>query len=142
MITRRILLKNSGLALVGMGAVPSFVFRTILAATGDNRRRKVLITVFQRGGMDGLNTVVPFGEKDYYSGRPRIAIPAPSSKRESALDLNGFFGLHPSLKPLHDLYRERQLAIVHAAGSPNSTRSHFDAQDFMESARSRCQEHF
>ena len=64
MITRRIFLKNSGLALVGMGAVPSFVFRTVLAAPGDDRRKKVLITVFQRGGMDGLNTVVPFGERD------------------------------------------------------------------------------
>ena len=77
MITRRIFLKNSGLALVGMGAVPSFVFRTVLAAPGDDRRKKVLITVFQRGGMDGLNTVVPFGEKGYYSSRPTIAIPAP-----------------------------------------------------------------
>ena len=134
MITRRIFLKNSGLALVGMGAVPSFVFRTVLAAPGDERRKKVLITVFQRGGMDGLNTVVPFGEKGYYSSRPTIAIPAPSSKRESALDLNGFFGLHPALKPLHGLYQRQELAIIHAAGSPHSTRSHFDAQDFMESA--------
>lgn len=134
MITRRIFLKNSGLALVGMGAVPSFVFRTVLAAPGDDQRKKILITVFQRGGVDGLNTVVPFGEKGYYSSRPTIAIPAPSSKRESALDLNGFFGLHPALKPLHGLYKRQQLAIIHAAGSPHSTRSHFDAQDFMESA--------
>jgi uncharacterized protein (DUF1501 family) len=134
MITRRILLKNGGIALVGMGTVPSFVLRTVQAVPADTRRKKVLIAVFQRGGADGLNTVVPFGEQAYYASRPTIAIPAPTSGQESAVDLNGFFGLHPSLKPLHRLYQEGQMAIVHAAGSPNSTRSHFDAQDFMESA--------
>ena len=134
MITRRILLKNGGIALVGMGTVPSFVLRTVQAVPADTRRKKVLIAVFQRGGADGLNTVVPFGEKAYFASRPTIAIPAPTSGQESALDLNGFFGLHPSLKPLHRLYQEEQMAIVHAAGSPDSTRSHFDAQDFMESA--------
>ena len=142
MITRRIFLKNSGLALVGMGAVPSFVFRTVLAAPGDDRRKKVLITVFQRGGMDGLNS----GEKQRRKNsgafrREGVLLKSSdhrhsgsSSKRESALDLNGFFGLHPALKPLHGLYQRQELAIIHAAGSPHSTRSHFDAQDFMESA--------
>jgi len=142
MITRRIFLKNSGLALVGMGAVPSFVFRTVLAAPGDDRRKKVLITVFQRGGMDGLNTVVPFGEKGYYSSRPTIAIPAPSSKRESALDLNGFFGLHPALKPLHGLYQRQELAIIHAAGSPPLHALTFRCSGLYGVGRSRCQEHF
>ncbi|MDA2923242.1 DUF1501 domain-containing protein [Acidobacteria bacterium AH-259-L09] len=134
MITRRIFLKNGGLTLVGMGMVPTFLLRTALGAPGDSRRKKILIAVFQRGGVDGLNTVVPFGEKEYYSRRSTIAIPAPKSGQESALDLNGFFGLHPSLEPLLSLYKKGELAIIHAAGSPNSTRSHFDAQDFMESA--------
>jgi uncharacterized protein (DUF1501 family) len=134
MWTRRIFVKNGALTLIGMGMVPSFLLRTAVAASGDSSRRKVLIAIFQRGGMDGLNVVVPFREKEYYLRRPTIAIPAPSSRRESALDLNGFFGLHPSLKPLLDLYSQGQLAIVQAVGSPHSTRSHFDAQDFMESA--------
>ena len=119
---------------MGMGMVPNFVYRTALAAAQDSARRKVLVAIFQRGGADGLNTVVPFGEKEYYRSRPSIAVPAPSSKEESALDLDGFFGLHPALKPLEALWKEKELAIVHAAGSPHSTRSHFDAQDFMETA--------
>ena len=119
---------------MGMGMVPNFVYRTALAAAQDSARRKVLVAIFQRGGADGLNTVVPFGEKEYYRSRPNIAIPAPSSKKESALDLDGFFGLHPALKPLEALWKEKELAIVHAAGSPHSTRSQFDAQDFMETA--------
>ena len=133
-ISRRILLKNGGLTLVGMGMVPSFVYRTALAAAEDGARRKVLVAIFQRGGADGLNTVVPFGEKEYYRSRPNIAVAAPSSKEESALNLDGFFGLHPALKPLETFWKRRELAIVHAAGSPHSTRSHFDAQDFMETA--------
>ena len=120
--------------MVGLGVVPSFVYRTALAAAQDSGRRKVLVAIFQRSGADGLNTVVPFGEKEYYRSRPNIAIPAPSSKEESALNLDGFFGLHPALKPLESFWKQRELAIVHAAGSPHSTRSHFDAQDFMETA--------
>ena len=134
MISRRIFLKNGGLTLIGMGMVPSFVYRTALAAAPESGRRKVLVAIFQRGGADGLNTVVPFGEKEYYRSRPSIAVPAPSSKEESALDLDGFFGLHPSLEPLESFWRKRELAIVHGVGSPHSTRSHFDAQDFMETA--------
>ena len=134
MIGRRVFVKNGALALVGTTVVPGFLFRTALAARRNLRRPKILIAIFQRGGMDGLNAVVPFREKHYYSGRPTIAVPAPSSKAESALDLDGFFGLHPSLEPLVGLYKRGELGIVHAAGSPHSTRSHFDAQDFMESA--------
>ncbi|MDA2927168.1 DUF1501 domain-containing protein [Acidobacteria bacterium AH-259-G07] len=132
MITRRIFLKNGGLAVLGMGTVPTFLFRTAMAASPAGRK-KVLVTIFQRGGADGLNIVVPFGEKNYYSYRPSIAIPAPSKKGTSALDLDGFFGLHPSLKPLLPVYKEGNLGIIPAAGSPDPTRSHFDAQDFMES---------
>jgi hypothetical protein len=95
-------------------------------------RRKVLITIFQRGAVDGLNMVVPFGEKDYYAARPSIAVPKPNAA-DGAVDLDGFFGLHPRLAPLKPLWDSRQLAIVHASGSPDGTRSHFDAQDYMES---------
>lgn len=131
MITRRIFLKDGALTLVGLGTVPAFLYRTALAGT---RQKKVLVSIFQRGAADGLNIVVPFAEKEYYARRPSIAIPAPGGREDSARDLDGFFGFHPALDPLLPLYRDGQLALVHAAGSPHSTRSHFDAQDFMESA--------
>jgi uncharacterized protein (DUF1501 family) len=89
---------------------------------------------FQRGEVDGLNMIVPYGDRDYYSSRPTIAIPRPGSSDQAALDLDGFFAFHPRLAPLQKLYARRELAIVHACGSPDSTRSHFDAQDYMESA--------
>src|SRR4051812_35837129 len=131
MISRRIFLKNGGLALVSLGFAPRFLGRTV-EASGSSRR--VLITIFQRGAVDGLNMIVPFGERDYYSARPTIAIPRPGSGPDAAIDLDGFFALHPRLAPLEPLYRARQMAIVHACGSPDSTRSHFDAQDYMETA--------
>ena len=86
------------------------------------------MVVFQRGAADGLNIVVPHGESAYYSMRPSIAIP-----QQAVLDLDGFFGLHPAMSPLVPLFQQKHLAIVHAAGSPDTTRSHFDAQDYMES---------
>src|SRR5208337_2121454 len=96
--------------------------------------KKQLVVLFQRGAADGLNIVVPFGEQNYYRLRPTIAIPQPKrGGTDAAIDLDGFFGLHPSLAPLEPLFHQNQLAIVHAAGSPDPTRSHFDAQDFMES---------
>jgi uncharacterized protein (DUF1501 family) len=132
MTTRRIFLKSSGLALVSFGIVPRALLRTVYAA--EPARRKSLVVVFQRGACDGLNTVVPYGDSHYHSLRPTIGIPAPrGGSRDSALDLDGYFGLHPALEPLLPLYREGSLAPVHAVGSPDSTRSHFDAQDFMES---------
>jgi uncharacterized protein (DUF1501 family) len=131
-ITRRIFLRNGALTLVGMGLVPSFLART--ARASDGRRRKILVAVFQRGAADGLNVVAPFGESRYYQARPTIAIPRPASDNESLLDLDGFFGLHPRLAPLKPLYDARRLAVVHAVGSPDATRSHFDAQDYMETA--------
>ena len=134
MWTRRIFVKNGALTLIGMGMTPSFLLRTAAGAPAGNRGKKILITIFQRGGMDGLNAVVPFGDKGYHSQRPTIAIPAPSSRRQSALDLDGFFGLHPALEPLLSLYQQGHLGVIQAVGSPHSTRSHFDAQDFMESA--------
>ena len=131
MISRRVFLKNGGLALVSLGFAPEFLARTVAAA---EPRQRVLITIFQRGAVDGLNMVVPFGERAYYAARPSIAIARPGSSADSALDLDGFFGFHPRLRPLRPLYDAKQLAVVHACGSPDPTRSHFDAQDYMESA--------
>src|SRR5260370_32283977 len=132
MLNRRVFLRNAGLAMVGIGAAPIWLKRALYAADGP--RKKILVAIFQRGAADGLNIVVPHGERRYYEMRPSIAIPRPSADRaNSVLDLDGFFGLHPALAPLQPLYEAQHLAIVHAAGSPDPTRSHFDAQDFMES---------
>jgi uncharacterized protein (DUF1501 family) len=127
-MTRRVFLRNSGLTVVGTAAVPSFLTRAAFGAVDPGARNKRLVVIFQRGAADGLNIVVPHGEQQYYAMRPSINIP-----RKAVLDLDGFFGLHPSLAPFQALWRQRHLAIVHAAGSPDITRSHFDAQDFMES---------
>jgi len=139
--SRRFFLKRGGVALASFGlaaGAPSFLWRAASAAegltAGPSGRRKTLIAIFQRGAVDGLNMVVPYGEGGrYYDVRPQIAIARPGAGPGSALDLDGFFGLHPSLSPLKSLWDERRLAVVHAAGSPDSTRSHFDAQDYMES---------
>ena len=131
MISRRVFLRDGGLALVSLGFAPQFLARAVAAAAP---RHKVLVTIFQRGAVDGLNMIVPFGERDYYASRPSIAIAKPGGSAEAALDLDGFFGLHPRMAPLKPLYDARQLAIVHACGSPDGTRSHFDAQDYRETA--------
>jgi uncharacterized protein (DUF1501 family) len=138
MPTRRFFLRNSALAMVGVGSAPIWLERALYADTpGSPARKKILVAIFQRGAADGLNVVVPHGEKAYYGLRPTIAIPRPTDdpakKAESAIDLDGFFGLHPSLAPLKPLYEQKHLAIVDGAGSPDPTRSHFDAQDYMES---------
>jgi uncharacterized protein (DUF1501 family) len=131
---RRAFVKSGALALVTMGLSPSFLRRTafgmeLLKAP----KGKVLICLFQRGAADALNIVVPHGEKAYYAMRPSIAIAQPSrSAAGGTIDLDGFFGLHPSLAPLKPLYDRGLLAPVHAVGSPSTTRSHFDAQDYME----------
>src|SRR5271154_922960 len=126
-ITRRVFLRNGALSIVGTAAVPGFLARAAWGAVEPATRNKRLVVIFQRGAADGLNIVVPYGEPQYYAMRPSINIP-----RKAVLDLDGFFGLHPSLAPFQPLWQQRQLAIVHAAGSPDPTRSHFDAQDFME----------
>lgn len=117
-MNRRFFLRTTGLALFG----------TALPLVASTRRRKVLVVIFQRGAVDGLNMIVPYGERAYYAARPSLAIP-----KNDVLDLDGFFGAHPSLASLMPFWKDRSLAIVHAAGSPDATRSHFDAQDFMES---------
>ena len=127
-ITRRIFLRNSALAVVGTAAVPSFLTRAAYGSVEPGTGTKRLVVIFQRGAADGLNIVVPHGERAYYAMRPTINIP-----RKDVLDLDGFFGLHPSLASLQPIWNQRHLAIVHAAGSPDPSRSHFDAQDFMES---------
>jgi uncharacterized protein (DUF1501 family) len=126
MINRRIFLKSSGLALVAGGLLPNVFVR--MAQAGTTKGKKVLVAVFQRGAVDGLNVIVPYGEKAYYDARPNIAIP-----QQAALDLDGFFGLHPSMASLLPYFKDHSAAFVHAVGSPDTTRSHFDAQDFMES---------
>jgi uncharacterized protein (DUF1501 family) len=128
--SRRIFLRQGAMALLSFGFAPGFVSRI---AAESAERRKLLIVVFQRGAVDGLNMVVPFGESEYYRARPNIAIAKPGGA-DGAIDLNGFFGLHPRMSPLKPLWDRGQLAIVHAAGSHDTTRSHFDAQDYMESA--------
>src|SRR5437016_604144 len=133
MQSRRVFLKNGAFAFVTLGFAPSFLARTAFAA-GASSRPKQLIAIFQRGAVDGLNVVVPFGESEYYRARPSIAIGRPGSGDGTAIDLDGFFGFNPRLRPLKALWDARQLAIVHACGSPDSTRSHFDAQDYMETA--------
>ena len=127
-ITRRAFLQGGAMAVVGTAAIPSFLTRAAFGAVAPGSANKRLVVVFQRGAADGLNIVVPHGEQAYYSLRPSINIP-----RQQVIDLNGFFGLHPSLAPLKPLWDQKHLAIVHAAGSPDETRSHFDAQDYMES---------
>jgi len=127
MPTRRVFLRNSALTVIGTAAIPSFLKRAAFGAVGSGTRPKRLVVIFQRGAADGLNIVIPHAEPQYYSMRPSISIP-----RSKVLDLDGFFGLHPSLGAFQPLWQHGHLAIVHAAGSPDSTRSHFDAQDFME----------
>jgi uncharacterized protein (DUF1501 family) len=136
-MNRRYFLKSSGIGLASFGlmaAAPNFLhqFANAQAVTDRRGKKKILITIFQRGAVDGLNMVVPFGDSDYYNLRNNIAIAKPG-KTDGAVNLDGYFGLHPSLKPFETLWNNKQLAVVHAAGSPDNTRSHFDAQDYMES---------
>lgn len=133
MNSRRVFLKNGAFALVSLGFAPSFLARTASAAGAAVRRRQ-LIAIFQRGAVDGLNMVVPFADADYYRARPSLAIGPPGSSGAAAIDLDSFFALHPRLAVLKPFWDRRMLAIVHACGSHDPTRSHFDAQDFMESA--------
>jgi uncharacterized protein (DUF1501 family) len=133
MSSRRLFLKSSALSAFGAGSAPAWLTRALYASDAPSPRKKVLVAVFQRGAVDGLNMIVPFGDPSYYRLRPTIAIPRPDGSPDSAIDLDGFFGLHPSLAPLKPLFRAGRLAIVDASGSPDPTRSHFDAQDTIES---------
>jgi len=128
-VTRRAFMRGGAMAVVGTAAIPTFLTRSVMAqATVAQAQGKKLVVIFQRGAADGLNVVVPYREPSYYQYRPNIAIP-----QEAVIDLDGFFGLHPAMGPLKALWDQKHLAIVHASGSPDPSRSHFDAQDFMES---------
>src|SRR5580700_461156 len=116
MHSRRVFLKNGSFALVSLGFAPSFLARTAFAA-GKSARAKQLIAIFQRGAVDGLSVIVPFGEADYYRSRPSIAIARPRSGENAVIDLDGFFGFNPRLQPLKRFWDAHQLAIVHACGS-------------------------
>jgi uncharacterized protein (DUF1501 family) len=133
---RRYFLKASGISLASFGlmtAAPEFLHQFANAATLTNQsgKKKTLITIFQRGAVDGLNMVVPYGDSEYYNIRRNIAIPKPN-ETEGAINLDGFYGLHPTMKSFEPLWKNKQMAIIHCAGSPDNTRSHFDAQDYME----------
>ena len=137
MLTRRIFLRGSAVVLAGMGAVPSWLAR---AASTESKKRKILVVIFQRGAADGLNIVIPFSEKRYRDLRPTLAIAPPNSQtlpngviNGNAIDLDGRFALNGALQPLKALWDKNQLAIVQATGSPDNSRSNFDAQDSMES---------
>lgn len=136
-LTRRNFLKAAGLAGV-IGAsrslFPGWMPRLAFAADHQPRGdRDILINIFLRGGMDGLSAVPPYGEgRGYYDVRPTQAVPEPGGAPQSAIDLDGFFGLHPALAPLKAIYDQQDLAIVHASGLVHPTRSHFDAQHFID----------
>src|SRR5262249_27307742 len=132
MITRRTFVKGAGCALVAYAGAPQFLLRTANAAQASG---KVLVAVFQRGAVDGLSMVMPHGDPGYAGVRPSIGLQPPRrGESERAIDLDGFFALHPALAPLVPLWSNRALAVVHACGSPDPTRPHFDAQDYMETA--------
>ena len=129
-ISRRVFVRDGGLALVSLGMDPLFLARAAYTQPSPSSPvlpRPILVCLFQRGAVDGLNMIVPHGERVYYAERPRIAIPG-----KDVIDLDGFFGLHPELAPLKPLWDNKSLAVIHAVGSPDATRSHFDAQDYME----------
>lgn len=138
MYSRKAFLKQAGLALfsVGIGGVPAFIAR---AANTEKllqpyKKNKILVFIFQRGAMDGLMAVTPFTDNYLKEARPLLFIDAAKDGNEQPLiDLDGRFGLHPSMGVFEKLFKEKRLAIVHGMGSPNSSRSHFDAQDYMES---------
>src|SRR5213594_1556884 len=130
-ISRRVFVKSGGLALVSFGLDPLFLARAAFATnrlSGYPPNRPVLVCLFQRGAVDGLNMIVPHGDALYYRERPRIAVPA-----TDVIDLDGYFGLHPRLAPLKQWWDAKSLAAIHAIGSPDASRSHFDAQDYLES---------
>jgi uncharacterized protein (DUF1501 family) len=130
MMNRRVFLKGGACALVATTGAPRFLVRAAQAAAA---RRKVLVAVFQRGAVDGLSMIAPHGDPAYAAVRPGIALQPPRrGESDRAIDLDGFYALHPALAPLMPLWDARGLAIVHACGSPDITRSHFDAQDYME----------
>jgi len=138
MISRKAFLKAGGLTLfgIGMGGIPAFIAQAAehIQAPGLFKRKKILVSIFQRGAMDGLMAVTPFEDQYLKAARPGLFVsPVKNGNNNPLIDLDGRFGLHPSMRAFETMFREKRLAIVHGMGSPNNTRSHFDAQDYMES---------
>ncbi|WP_316822247.1 DUF1501 domain-containing protein [Pedobacter gandavensis] len=138
MTSRRGFIKGGGLALfgIGLGGIPGFLSEAVANSTaaGLFKRKKILVCIFQRGAMDGLMAVTPFTDQYLQQARPNLFMSAAKGAKNAALiDLDGRFGLHPSMAGFESVFRDKRLAIVHGIGSPNNTRSHFDAQDYMES---------
>lgn len=134
---RRLFLKNGAIGLAGFGfmaAAPEFLhqFAAAQSALNSNGKKKTLVTIFQRGAVDGLNMIVPYGDPAYYSLRRTIAVQAPG-KTDGAIKLDNTFGLHPAMASFENLWRDGRFAVINSCGSPDNTRSHFDAQDYMES---------
>lgn len=136
MLTRRIFLRGSALVMAGMGSTPLWLAR---AAAAEGKKRKTLVAIFQRGAADGLNIVIPFNDRRYHELRPTIGLNVARNQQNGlvqpngVIDLDGTFGFNPALQPLKGLWDKGQLAVIEATGSPDSSRSHFDAQDYMES---------
>ena len=137
MASRRLFLKSGALALftAGMGGVPTFIAKAAQSRKiwSPYKRNKILICIFQRGAMDGLMAVTPFNDNHLQKARPSLFMSPSRATNKPLIDLDGRFGLHPSMSSFQNLFKEKRLAIVHGVGSPNTTRSHFDAQDYMES---------
>src|SRR5581483_7420295 len=130
---RRELLKKSGVLALGMMAFPAWMPRVAFRANQTATKNPILVVIFMRGGADALNIIVPHGDHDYYAHRSALAIKQPNAQNEdSAIDLDGYFGLHPQLRPLKELWDQRALAAVHAVCSPDPTHSHFAAMDYLE----------
>ncbi|GAB2549715.1 DUF1501 domain-containing protein [Rufibacter soli] len=136
MTSRRGFLKSGALALfaAGLGGVPNFLAQAASShkILAPYKKNKILVTIFQRGAMDGLMAVSPFTDEHLKKARPSLFMSAARSAANPLIDLDGRFGLHPSMQAFAPLFQEKRLAIVHGVGSPNPTRSHFDAQDYME----------
>jgi uncharacterized protein (DUF1501 family) len=131
-LTRRAFLKSGSLAVfsIGVGGIPTFLPRAAWASTRPGRPKPVLVTLFQRGAMDGLMAVQPLNDPHLALARPNLLLP--TSGEGALLDLDGRFGMHPSFTSMHQLFKRNEVAVIHGVGSPDPTRSHFDAQDYME----------
>ncbi|WP_395803284.1 DUF1501 domain-containing protein [Daejeonella sp.] len=138
MISRKAFLKAGGLSLfgIGIGGIPAFMAQAaeLIEAPKLFKRKKILVSIFQRGAMDGLMAVTPFEDQYLKAARPGLFMsPVKTGNNNPLIDLDGRFGLHPAMRAFESVFRDNRLAIVHGMGSPNNTRSHFDAQDYMES---------
>lgn len=129
-------MKSGTLALfaAGFGGVPTFIARAADSRKilSPYKKNKVLVCIFQRGAMDGLMAVSPYTDPNLKILRPTLYM-SPAESEGKLIDLDGRFGLHPALQSFSPYFTEGRMAIVHGVGSPNNTRSHFDAQDYMES---------